>query len=123
MKKYNFIDLFAGAGGLSEGFIRAGYNPIAHVEMNKDACDTLKTRTAYHYLKEKGRIDEYYKYLKGIISRDELWAMVPSHLINSVINKEISTKTLPDIFKQIDSELGNKSVDLVVGDHPVRHIL
>lgn len=118
MKKYNFIDLFAGAGGLSEGFIRAGYNPIAHVEMNKDACDTLKTRTAYHYLKEKGRIDEYYKYLKGIISRDELWAMVPSHLINSVINKEISTKTLPDIFKQIDSELGNKSVDLVVGGPP-----
>ena len=118
MKKYNFIDLFAGAGGLSEGFIRAGYNPIAHVEMNKDACDTLKTRTAYHYLKEKGRIDEYYKYLKGIISRDELWSIVPNHLINSVINKEISPNTLPDIFKQIDSELGDKSVDLVIGGPP-----
>ncbi len=62
----NFIDLFAGAGGLSEGFIKAGFSPIAHVEMNKDASDTLRTRTAFHYLKENNRIDEYYDYLKGI---------------------------------------------------------
>ncbi|MCO5230361.1 MAG: DNA cytosine methyltransferase [Chitinophagales bacterium] len=62
MKKLNYIDLFAGAGGLSEGFIRAGFNPIAHVEMNKDACDTLKTRAAYHWLKENGKEKIYYDY-------------------------------------------------------------
>lgn len=48
-KNYKFIDLFAGAGGLSEGFIRAGFEPIAHIEMDHYACDTLKTRAAYHY--------------------------------------------------------------------------
>mgnify|MGYP006215030401 FL=1 len=93
----NYIDLFAGAGGLSEGFIRAGFEPIAHVEMNKDACDTLRTRTAFHYLKENNRINEYYDYLKGNITRDFLWSKIPNHLIKSVINKEISPKTLPEI--------------------------
>jgi DNA (cytosine-5)-methyltransferase 1 len=118
MPKIKFIDLFAGAGGLSEGFVKAGFTPIAHVEMNKDACDTLRTRTAFHWLKEKGREEEYYDYLKGTITRDELWNKIPDHLIKSVINKEISEDTLPIIFEQIDAELGTKKVDLVIGGPP-----
>lgn len=42
LRKLNFIDLFAGAGGLSEGFIQAGFEPIAHVEIENSACNTLK---------------------------------------------------------------------------------
>lgn len=114
----NYIDLFAGAGGLSEGFIRAGFEPIAHVEMNKDACDTLKTRTAFHYLKENNRVDEYYDYLKGGISREDFWNKIPENLIKSVINSEISAETLPSIFERIDKELGKKKVDLVIGGPP-----
>ena len=118
MPKIKFIDLFAGAGGLSEGFVKAGFTPVAHVEMNKDACDTLRTRTAFHWLKEKGREEEYYDYLKGTITRDELWNKIPDPLIKSVINKEISEDTLPIIFEQIDAELGTKKVDLVIGGPP-----
>lgn len=113
-----YIDLFAGAGGLSEGFIRCGFEPLAHVEMNKDACDTLRTRTAFHYLKEENRIEEYYDYVKGKISRDELWLKIPEHLINSVINTEISPETLPSIFEKIDKQLGKQKVDLVIGGPP-----
>lgn len=118
MPKIKFIDLFAGAGGLSEGFVKAGFTPVAHVEMNKDACDTLRTRTAFHWLKEKGQEEEYYDYLKGTITREELWNKIPVHLIKSVINKEISEDTLPIIFEQIDAELGTKKVDLVIGGPP-----
>lgn len=118
MSKLKFIDLFAGAGGLSEGFVRAGFTPVAHVEMNKDACDTLRTRTAFHWLREKGRIQEYYDYLQGKITRNELWSKIPDHLIKSVINTEISEKTLPVIFDRIDEELGNNTVDLVIGGPP-----
>ena len=83
MKELNYIDLFAGAGGLSEGFIRAGFNPIAHVEMNKDACDTLKTRTTYHWLKEHKKTRIYNNYLKSETkNREELWKNVHEHLIN-----------------------------------------
>lgn len=45
-----YIDLFAGAGGLSEGFFKAGFHPIVHVESEKGACFTLRTRVAFHFL-------------------------------------------------------------------------
>lgn len=119
MNSFTYIDLFAGAGGLSEGFIRAGFKPIAHVEMNKEACDTIKTRTAYHWLRNNGCMGIYNEYLKSDKKDKELlWSKVPSNLIDAVINKEISENTLDEIFNTIDEELGRKSVDLIIGGPP-----
>lgn len=119
MKSLNYIDLFAGAGGLSEGFTRAGFNAIAHVEMNKDACDTLKTRGAYHWLKERGEEETYYNYLKSEHKdKETFWNKVPQEVIDSVINKEISKENLPYIFAKIDKYLSNKKVDVIIGGPP-----
>jgi len=49
----NIIDLFSGAGGLTEGFRNQRYKILGHVEKEKAACETLKLREVYYYLKEK----------------------------------------------------------------------
>lgn len=42
MKKYNVIDLFCGAGGLSCGFERAGYNILLGIDNDKKALETFE---------------------------------------------------------------------------------
>ncbi|HHX68882.1 MAG TPA: DNA cytosine methyltransferase [Gallicola sp.] len=114
----NYIDLFAGAGGLSEGFIKTGYEAIAHVEMNHDAANTLRTRLSYYYLKKNKKINLYYKYLRKEITREDLYKEIPAEVLNTVIEKEITIKTLPSIFKTIDDILVGKNVDIIVGGPP-----
>jgi DNA (cytosine-5)-methyltransferase 1 len=113
-----YIDLFAGAGGLSEGFIREGFQAIAHVEMDKDACDTLKTRLAYHYLSQNNKLSIYKAYLKNEITREVLWGNIPEPIMESVINEEITEETINGIFNKIDKHLDGHKVDLIIGGPP-----
>ena len=120
-KGYTFIDLFAGAGGLSEGFVQAGFNSVAHVEMNPYAAQTLETRTGYYYLKAAGQLDIYYDYLRGNISREEFIRHIPKEHLKSVFCETMSDKTLPKLFKSIDKLCetnGIKKVDVIVGGPP-----
>lgn len=120
MKKSSlkYLDLFAGAGGLSEGFVRAGFSPVAHVEADIAACMTLRTRQAWTWLKSHGRDQVYIDYLRGNISRVELYAAVPKRHLDSVINDEIHSTTLSGIFNEVDCLLGNDKLDLIVGGPP-----
>ncbi|NSE34251.1 DNA cytosine methyltransferase [Faecalicatena fissicatena] len=118
---FSYIDIFAGAGGLSEGFQRNGYIPVAHVEMKKEACLTLKTRECFYYLKKHGRIEDYKNYLRREITRDELYAMVPETVLNSVINETMSEEGMPALFDRIDQLMevqGIENIDVLVGGPP-----
>ena len=118
---YNFIDLFAGAGGLSEGFLSTGFKPIAHVEMNVEACLTLQTRVCYYYLLKTGRIDIYHQYLCGEITREHLYLQVPSTELNMVINQTMSKESMPELYARIDYLMEKQqieSVDLIIGGPP-----
>lgn len=125
----NFIDLFAGAGGLSEGFIQAGFTPIAHVEIDKHASKTLETRSAYHYLKTNNMLMHYYEYQKSYNlsdkersnARKKLFDLIPMDEVELVINEGISDKTLPKIIELIDGKIAQNNieeVDLIIGGPP-----
>lgn len=88
MKKYNFIDLFAGCGGLSEGFYRQGFNALAHVEINHMACETLKTRMRYY----------------GYMGVEK-----------SVLELDI---TREDVLEQIENAVDGREVDIIIGGPP-----
>lgn len=121
MNNLNFIDIFAGAGGLSEGFSRNGLNAIAHIEMKPEACLTLKTRACYYYLKRNNRISDYYKYLSGEIDRKILYSMVPDSVLDTVICETMCAGGMPALFNRIDTlmaQQGVNYVDLLVGGPP-----
>ena len=68
------IDLFAGPGGLNEGFSavsdasgRPVFSTAASFEMDRSACATLTLRGAYRRLVESNRLDEYNGIIRGEI--------------------------------------------------------
>lgn len=88
MKTYNFIDLFAGCGGLSEGFYQQGFNALAHIEINPTACETLKTRMK-HYGYENPE--------------------------KEVLNLDI---TGDDVIEKLDQAVDGRDVDIIIGGPP-----
>lgn len=118
-EKFTFIDLFSGAGGLSEGFINAGFTPIAHVEIDKKACETLETRLVYHKLKAQNKIENYYNYIFEKMTREEfLKDFSDSELSDSVLNIPIGGDNNKTIFQKIDKLAKGKKIDLIVGGPP-----
>jgi len=115
------LDLFSGAGGLSEGFFRVGSTFVGHVEADKYASDTLRTRTAYWNLKKENKLSIYEDYLLKNITRDELWEKANVTNSNDVINTKISNDTFDEITKTIKQNLKDKNlkkVDLIIGGPP-----
>lgn len=87
-RKYTFIDLFAGCGGLSEGFYRQGFKALAHAEIDHWACETLRTRMKFYGYKDYNR---------------------------EVIEHDI---TADDILERIDNAVNGQTVDVIIGGPP-----
>lgn len=78
LEDINFIDLFAGAGGLSCGLVMSGLKPVGSIEIMKEAVETYKR----NFCVAKG-FDE------NVETRDIRQEYVKQDLINKVKNKHI----------------------------------
>jgi len=103
MKKYNYIDLFAGCGGLTDGFEQVGtFEPYAFVEWDKSAYNTLQNR-----LKTKWNIDNIDK--KAIYFDIQRMDELLDGFSNDVeYGEHIGLKKLVD----------NTQIDLIIGGPP-----
>lgn len=114
----NIIDLFSGAGGLTEGFRTTDFNIIAHVEMDKAACQTLQLRNAFYILKKQGKLSLYKSFLDGQTTFTELLEDAGPKSASSVIHETISSETIQSTLDKIDKMLGNRHIDGIVGGPP-----
>ena len=117
------IDIFSGGGGLSEGFSRAGFDIINHIEQDRNAAETLRTRVMFSLLKELGLIKEYYNYLYGLIHRKDLILKynLDNQISDNVICEEISESTIDDIIQRVKLSVkkrGIKNIDVLMGGPP-----
>ncbi|RLG93164.1 DNA (cytosine-5-)-methyltransferase [Candidatus Bathyarchaeota archaeon] len=122
--EFTVLDMFAGAGGLSEGFFRTGYKFISHIEMDKYASMTLETRAIYHALKANGLEDYYYGYIAGDFSREDLLQEGKRFSdLNSagIINSKISAENEEVIIRRIEKTMEThnlKKTDVIIGGPP-----
>lgn len=114
-KKINVIDLFAGAGGLSEGFLETKkYHFLAHVEWEKPMVETLRNnlikRWNYKISEARKRV-----VLFDVQKTSELmhgnWEQETLKLYRQA-NDEVF------INGGLDALIGNKKVDVIIGGPP-----
>ena len=118
------VDLFAGCGGLSEGFIQAGFDVVAQVEMDRWACETLRTRHLYHELHRIRERCLYNKYLREEVSRDNILDSFPhikDSISHSVIQATLGREGTNEVLERIEASKrlhGASKVNVLLGGPP-----
>lgn len=123
------IDLFAGPGGLGEGFSAArrrgrGMFRIAlSVEKDPDAHATLMLRSFFRQFAGRHVPEAYYEYLRGELTRDDLYARYPAEAqlaAQEAWYAELGGPAAPpDLVEQrIRRSLGGAKVWVLIGGPP-----
>jgi DNA (cytosine-5)-methyltransferase 1 len=124
------VDIFAGPGGLGEGFSalrdNAGnriFNIVNSVEEKEFECRTLRLRAFYRRLVDRGHYQSYLKYLACPTSEKLKWLQekfpeVWSEAESEVIRRSIDKESQADILKTIRRSLNPDRPLILIGGPP-----
>lgn len=123
------VDIFAGPGGLSEGFSAVknrqkgrAFDVVLSVEMDQFAHATLELRSFYRKFPERAPA-AYYRHLRGELSREELYATYPAQAALARAecwHAMLGPKGIPasDVRKGIDDAIGEDEGWVLIGGPP-----
>ena len=126
-KQYSVVDLFAGPGGLGEGFAMLTeesepiFKSIVAIECEQFAYQTLLLRHFYRSF-EKNKVPEsYYDYLDSKLSREKLGKRYPenwSEAEAAVLNISLGPENYDTVKEKIHQRLGKTNKWVLLGGPP-----
>lgn len=120
------IDLFAGPGGLGEGFSaleheRLGFDVVLSVEKDPAAHSTLLLRSFLRQLRECRDRERYYAYVRGELTLEELFGAFPDEAAEArsrCLHLEMAPRTTPRVYAHLERALGGVETWVLVGGPP-----
>tara|TARA_R110000824_G_scaffold366730_1_gene555429 strand:- start:26281 stop:27906 length:1626 start_codon:yes stop_codon:yes gene_type:complete len=122
------VDVFAGPGGLGEGFAsaldekqRRRFRSIVSIERDVFSHQTLLLRHFFHHFPEGEAPEDYYDFLAGQITEADLFARHPvahAHAKRSALRISLGVETHAEVYSTINDRLGADDLWALVGGPP-----
>lgn len=125
---YPVVDVFAGPGGLGEGFAsaldekqRRQFRSVVSIERDAFSHQTLLLRHFFRYFRDGEIPDDYYDFLAGRITEAELFARHPhahAHAARSALRISLGRETHAEVRSIIENRLKANDLWALVGGPP-----
>lgn len=125
---YKVVDLFAGPGGLGEGFASSvdekgcsRFTSVVSIERDEFSHQTLLLRHFIRQFPESEVPDDYYAFLAGDISRDQLYRRYPAahrHAASSALQISLGSESHAQVQEIIRERIGGSRRWALVGGPP-----